>query len=302
MSELTNVHKSVLLHETIDGLDFHEGDIFLDGTLGGAGHAEVVADKFKDSIFIIGLDMDADALERGEKALSKHTKHFLLRQENFRNLDKVIDEAGKGEVTKILLDLGLSSNQLELTERGFSFQKNEPLIMTFRKETGTSDLTAKEIVNTWDEENIADIIYGYGEEGFSRKIAHAICLARETKEIETTFELTKIITDATPNWYHHRKSHPATKTFQALRIAVNDELRALTEGMTKGYENLAVGGKMAIISFHSLEDRLVKHFYKAKKEEDNAEITKKPIEASEEERKTNPRSRSAKLRIITKTQ
>ena len=174
--------------------------------------------------------------------------------------------------------------------------------MTFKDVASLTpeDLTAKEIVNTWDEANIADIIYGYGEEGFSRKIAHAICLAREKKSIETTFELAQIIKDATPNFYHHRKSHPATKTFQALRIAVNDELRALEEGMSKGYEKLNVGGKMAVISFHSLEDRLVKRFYKTKKEEDDAEITKKPITAGDEELKANPRSRSAKLRIITK--
>ncbi len=300
MKELTNVHKSVLLQETIDGLDFHEGDIFLDGTLGGGGHSESIAKQFKDSVFIIGLDMDADALKRGEEALKKHTSNFTLQQENFRNLDKVLKKVGKGKVDKILLDLGLSSNQLETAGRGFSFQKDEPLLMTFAKKGKKDSLTAREIVNTWDEENLADIIYAYGEEGFSRKIAHAICLRREEKSIMTTMELAEIIKEATPKWYHQRKTHPATKTFQALRITVNDELRALEEGMKKGYEALAPGGKMAIISFHSLEDRIVKHFYKAKKEEDEAEITKKAIQASEEERKTNPRSRSAKLRIITK--
>jgi 16S rRNA (cytosine1402-N4)-methyltransferase len=208
-----------------------------------------------------------------------------------------------------MLDLGLSSDQFETSGRGFSFQKNEPLLMTFKENLGPEDLTAKQIVNTWDEENIADIIYGYGEERYSRKIAKGIVGARAVKPIETTFDLVEIIKNSTPSRYAHGKIHPATRTFQALRITVNDEINALKEGLEKGWERLAPGGRMAVISFHSIEDRIVKHFYKSKEWMEKADgtsertaniITKKPITASHQEISENPRSRSAKLRIIEK--
>jgi 16S rRNA (cytosine1402-N4)-methyltransferase len=295
-----NVHKTVLLHETIDGLKLKAGDILLDGTVGGGGHAALAAQIFHDSITIIGLDMDEEALKRSEEALKPLTSRFTLKHANFRTLDTVLDEIGEPLVDKIVLDLGLSSNQLELSERGFSFNRNEPLLMTFKTGVTENDTTAREIVNEWAEESIADIIYGYGEEQFARRIAAAIVEGRKVKPIETTYDLVDLIKKGTPFWYHFRKVHPATKTFQALRIAVNDELQALTEGMQKGFERLKKDGRMAIISFHSLEDRLVKHFYRKLLDEGLAEITKKPIAPGIEEVSANPRSRSAKLRILQK--
>jgi len=315
------VHATVLLHESIDGLGIQPGDVYLDGTLGGAGHAEYVAQLFADSpdncpkVTIVGLDEDEDALARAkvrlERAVGKigqlkddnDAKLFLIK-ENFRHLDHVLDSIGIAQVNRILLDLGLSSDQFETSGRGFSFKKDEPLLMTFGK---NAELTARHIVNTWDEANIADIIYGYGEEKYSRKIAAGIIAARAEKLIETTSDLVAIIELSTPARYHHGKIHPATRTFQALRITVNDEINVLREGLVKGWERLAPGGRMAIISFHSIEDRIVKHFYKAKaaevKEggESSAKIlTKKPITPSEQEIAENPRSRSAKLRILEK--
>jgi 16S rRNA (cytosine1402-N4)-methyltransferase len=300
MNELHNVHQSVLLQQVIDGLEFHPNEIFVDGTLGGGGHTLEVVKRFKNEVFIIGFDMDEDALDRARKALEPHTTNFLFVHDNFRNIEKVLSEKGYDKVHKVLLDLGLSSNQLELAGRGFSFQKDEPLLMTFKKDLKESDLTAKEILNTWEEQNIADVIYGYGEEQFSRRIAKVICSEREKAPIETTFQLVEIIKKATPFWYHFRKTHPATKTFQALRIAVNDEVRALEEGLKGSFEKLAIGGKIAVISFHSIEDRTVKTYFKKLKEEGRAEVSKKPIEAGDDERRDNPRSRSAKLRFLTK--
>lgn len=291
------IHKTVLLQESIEGLAITEGDVYLDGTLGSAGHALAACGHGAQ---IVGIDQDEDALARATSRLQS-TCDFRLIKGSFRNMDKALDELGISKVNKIMLDLGLSSDQFETSGRGFTFQKNEPLLMTFKKDPSEEDLTAQEIVNHWDEENIADIIYGYGEERYARKIARKIVEARENKPITTTSELVEIIKAATPSFYHHGKIHPATRTFQALRITVNDEIGALKDGLKKGFDRLEKNGRMAVISFHSIEDRIVKHFYKEKAEEGLAElITKKPITASELEKKENPRSRSAKLRIIKK--
>jgi 16S rRNA (cytosine1402-N4)-methyltransferase len=294
-------HKSVLLHEAIDGLSIKKGDIVVDGTLGGGGHTEEIALKFGDKVTIVGLDLDHDALVRSRQRLAEKKLDIHYVESSFRRIDSVLKNLGFNFADKILLDIGLSSNQFEESGRGFSFQKNEPLIMSFKKNVDVDDLTAREIVNTWDLENIAAVIEGYGEESFAWKIAKAIVARREIKPIETTAELVEIIKVATPKWYHHRKIHPATKTFQALRITVNDEIRSLEEGMQKGWEILNKKGRMAIISFHSIEDRKVKQFFrKLDKEEVGKLINKKPITPKESEIKENPRSRSAKLRIIEK--
>lgn len=291
------IHTTVLLQESIEGLAITEGDVYLDGTLGSAGHALAACGYGAQ---IVGIDQDEDALARATSRLQS-TCDFKLIKGSFRNLDRALNELGILKVDKIMLDLGLSSDQFETSGRGFTFQKNEPLLMTFKKDPSIEDLTAQEIVNHWDEENIADIIYGYGGERFSRKIARKIVEEREKKPITTTFELVEIIKAATPAFYHRAKIHPATRTFQALRITVNDEIGALKEGLSKGFDRLSKNGRMAVISFHSIEDRIVKHFYKEKAEANEAElITKKPITASELEKKENPRSRSAKLRIIKK--
>lgn len=294
-------HTSVLLQESIDGLDLHPGEIYVDGTLGSAGHSEEVARRFGSTVRIIGLDMDHDAILRATKRLSKLDANVEFVQVNFRNLDQVLTQLEIPKVNKILLDLGLSSNQFEESGRGFTFKNDEPLTMTFKKNPGEEDITATTIVNEWGEDTLQTILRGFGEEQFAYRITKAIVKAREVKPIKTTHELVQIIMEATPAWYHHRKTHPATKTFQALRIAVNEELTALQEGLKKGFEKLSSGGRIAVISFHSLEDRIVKNFFKERYKEGVGELlTKKPIIPSEEELSVNRRARSAKLRILVK--
>ena len=227
----------------------------------------------------------------------------VLKKDNFRNLDKTLESIGIEKVNAILLDLGFSSNQMDDSKRGFSFQKNEPLLMTLKDNLNEDDLTAKEIVNEWDEENIADIIYGYGEETFSRVIAKKIIELRKEEPIETTYDLVAVIEKAVPNWYKHKKIHFATKTFQALRIAVNDEIGALKEVLPKTIDALGDTGRVAVISFHSIEDRAVKQFFKSQKDADvGTIITKKPITPKRAEVIKNPRARSAKLRIFEKNE
>ncbi len=295
------VHKSVLLQEAIDGLNIVPGDVFVDGTLGGGGHMEEVVHRFGSAVVMIGIDLDPEAIERATSRLEAYKCPIRFAQGSFRNMDTLLLDLGITQVDKILLDIGLSSNQFEDSGRGFSFQKNEPLVMSFKTDLTDDDLTAAKILNNWDEENIRAILEGYGEEQFAYKIAKAIVARREVKPIETTFELVEIVKSATPNFYHHRKIHPATKTFQALRITVNDEIESLKEGIRKGFEMLRPRGRLAAISFHSLEDRAVKQFFRAKIEEGlGTGVTKKPIIPSDEEIAENPRSRSAKLRIIEK--
>ncbi len=295
------IHKTVLLQEAIDGLYIKNGDIFVDGTLGGGGHTEEVAKRFGDAVVMIGIDLDPDAIIRTKERLSKYNLNISFAIGSFRNIDSVLSSLGINGADKILLDIGLSSNQFEESGRGFSFQKDEPLIMSFKKELTEEDLTAREIVNTWDLENLSAILKGYGEEQFAWKIAKAIVASREEKTIERTFELVEIIKTATPKWYHTRRIHPATKTFQALRITVNDEIESLKEGLRKGFESLKSGGRIAVISFHSIEDRAVKQFFKDKEDKElGKKINKKPIVPTEAEIEENPRSRSAKLRIFEK--
>lgn len=298
-------HKTVLLQEAVDGLEIKDGDVFVDGTLGGGGHSEEVAKRFSksmgSSVVMIAIDLDADALSRASARLANFKLNIHYVKDSFRNIKSVIASLKLKQVDKILLDIGLSSNQFEDSGRGFSFQKNEPLIMSFKKDLTEEDLTAKEIVNTWQAENIATILRNYGEEQFAWKIAKAVVARREIKPIETTHDLAEIIQIATPKWYHHKKIHPATKTFQALRITVNDEIQALRQGIRDGYESLASGGRLAVISFHSLEDREVKQYFREREKEDGAKlVTKKPVIPTKEEIAENPRSRSAKLRIIEK--
>lgn len=296
------MHKSVLLHEVITGLEIAPTDVFFDGTINGGGHSEAVAKLLGKEGTLIGTDLDGAALAKATRRLEGTEAKVILRQSSFRDLDKVLDEAGVPVVDKILLDLGLSSNQFDESGRGFSFQKEEPLLMTFGNAPDEQTLTAHKIVNDWDEENIAQVILSYGEERFAKKIAHAICFRRAEGEIKTTGQLVDIIKEAIPKKFQTTRIHPATKTFQALRITVNDEIGALKEGLEKGFERLKSEGRMAVISFHSLEDRMVKNFFREQAKEGAATlINKKPIIASEQETASNPRSRSAKLRIIEKT-
>ncbi|MEX2014231.1 MAG: 16S rRNA (cytosine(1402)-N(4))-methyltransferase RsmH [Parcubacteria group bacterium] len=296
------MHKPVLLHESIEALDLGPAKVFLDGTLGGGGHTREVLRRFP-GVRIIALDQDPEASGLKEEGLKVER-----RTENFGNLDKVLEELGAKYVNAILFDLGLSSDQLESSGRGFSFQNKEPLDMRM----SGSGLTAALILNSWDEHAIELILRGFGEEKYSRKIARVIAERREQKPFETTRELVEAVLTAKPRtWrdkipagsrpYGRAGRHPATKTFQALRIAVNEELTNLEKGLEKGFEALGPKGRLAVISFHSLEDRIVKNFFRTRVAEKAArQITKKPITAGEAEREANPRSRSAKLRVIEK--
>jgi 16S rRNA (cytosine1402-N4)-methyltransferase len=297
------MHIPVLLKEVMDGLNLQEGDVVVDGTINRGGHSKEICKLIGESGTLIGIDLDQGALDETAKNLKDAKCKIILEKDNFRNLDKVIEKAGIEKVDAILIDLGFSSNQMDESSRGFSFQKNEPLLMTLKDNPTEEDLTAKEIVNSWDEENIADVIYGYGEETFSRQIAKKIVEERKEKRIETTQNLVEVIEKAVPSWYKHKKIHFATKTFQALRITVNDEIGALKEVLPKAMDALKDGGRVAIISFHSIEDRVVKQFFRSQKDAGMGIIvTKKPIAPERAEVIENPRARSAKLRVFEKNE
>jgi 16S rRNA (cytosine1402-N4)-methyltransferase len=291
------MHKSVLLNETIDSLDIKPGDTIVDCTLNGGGHTIEMIKRYGDKVSFIGLDADQSAIDRARKAIGERD-NFHAVCTNFRHLDKALSELGILEVDGFMFDLGFSSNQLE-SGRGFTFQKDEPLQMTFA--IGEGGISAEEIVNTWGADSLETIIQSYGEESFAGRIAKAIALRREEARIETTFQLVDVIRSAVPAWYRNRKINPATKTFQALRIAVNDEMQALTEGLNKAWASLKSGGRISVISFHSIEDRIVKHWMKDKgRSVEGKQITKKPIVPTRDEILDNPRSRSSKLRVIEK--
>ena len=295
-------HESVLLQETIDGLDLHDGDVVVDGTLGRAGHSIEAAKRAK--VRIIGLDRDAQAIEESKARLlaaGLSDTDFELHQANFADMADVLVKAGVTRVDKVILDLGLSSPQIDSSGRGFSFKQDEPLSMTMERGPSADSFTARDIVNGWDEEDIANVIYAYGEERYARRIARAIVAAREEAPIESTHQLVSIIERSVPFMYRHGRIHPATRTFQALRIAVNDELRSIERGLEAAKKILSSGGRIAVISFHSLEDRIVKVAMRQWEAEGlGTSFTKKPIVPSDDETARNPRSRSAKLRIFIK--
>jgi len=299
---LTITHTPVLLKEVISGLDIKKNDVVVDGTLGGGGHAKAISKLLGNEGIFIGLDVDQDAVDRAKRYLKDTVHKKILFTENFRNLDKVLLKTGISKVDKILFDLGWSMYQIEESGRGFSFRRDEPLLMTLKKDPDEEkDITARKIINEWSEESIANIIYGYGQDRFARRIAKNIIKARTAKEIKTTKELAEIIEKSVPHRFAKGKIHPATKTFQALRIAVNDELGALKEAMQKSILDIKAGGRIAIISFHSTEDRIVKEFFIEKEKEGvGKRITKKPIAPNEKELAENRRARSAKLRIFEK--
>ena len=289
------MHRTVLLNETIEGLNLNPKSLVIDCTFGGGGHSLEICKKYP-GVKIIALDQDSSAFKN-----KKTDYKIIFHNENFRSIERVLEKEGIEQADGIIFDLGLSSDQLENSGRGFSFLKNEPLLMTLKANPTSSDLTAQDVVNTWSEKNLSDIIYGYGEEKFSRKIAKGMVDARQKAKIETTFDLVKIISGAVPGLYKRGRIHFATRTFQAIRIAVNDELGALAEGLDKGFKLLKIGGRMSVISFHSLEDRIIKRFFREKMAVGEARlINKKVILASDNEVKNNPRSRSAKLRILEK--
>lgn len=297
----TNVHITVLLQTTIDLLEIHPGDIVLDGTLGAAGHSLEVLRQTSGNIQLIGIDMDEKALARSLERIREagFEKQSLLLKGNFAEVEQLLHKHGIEKVDKIILDLGFSSNQLELEGRGFSFLRDEPLVMTLSNDP--EDTTAYDVVNHWGEESIADILHGFGEERFSRRIARAIVERRNMEPIKTTFDLVQVIESSVPKFYKNGKIHPATRTFQAIRIAVNKELESLKAILESVPRVLSSQGRIGIISFHSLEDRIVKRaFLQMEQDGVGKRITKKPYIPNQIEIKENPRSRSAKLRVFEK--
>jgi 16S rRNA (cytosine1402-N4)-methyltransferase len=290
-------HITVLQQEAVDGLLLSPDNIVVDATFGAGGHAKEIIQRLDARGTYIGIDTDSTAFSKKTFEHAKPTIHLV--HDNFRNVSKILRSLQIEQPDAILADLGWRMEQFTDAKKGFSFTHDEPLLMTY----GTPDLypfTAETIVNEWEETSIADIIFGYGEERQSRKIAKAIVEARKKAPLQTTGDLVRCIETVLPRRYFH-KVHPATKTFQALRIAVNDELGALKTFLADGYSALATQGRFAIITFHSLEDRIVKHYFKELQQTEGATVvTKKPIIATEEELKNNPRARSAKLRIIIK--
>lgn len=286
------IHKPVLLKEAVSLLTENWGRIYVDCTLGLGGHAKEIL-RQREEIFLIGIDKDEDAIQIAKENLREFEGRFTIYKADFKDFDLVLQEEGIERVDGFLFDLGTSMLQLK-SERGFSFQIDAPLDMRMDKE---QTLTAYKVVNEYPERELVRIIKEYGEEKFANKIARAIVQRRKKKPIETTGELVEIILSVVPEYYKHGRIHPATRTFQAIRIEVNKELESLREALYKTPDHLNPKGRLVVISFHSLEDRIVKHFMKEKEQEGVLKIiTKKPITPSEEEIKENPASRSAKLR------
>src|SRR3989344_1063349 len=293
-------HIPVLLQEIQELLSPKNGEIVIDGTLGVGVHASVMCQLIGPTGILIGIDEDVSALEEARKIINGCDARIY--KGNFRKIDSYLRDEGIRRVNKILLDLGISSLQLDSNDRGFSFQRSAPLSMTFGNTQDNSyHLQAEEVVNEWSVETLETIFRGYGEERFAGRIARAIGEKRAQKKITTTDELVRIIMEVTPIWYQRRRIHPATRTFQAIRIAVNDELEALKEFLPKAWDALDTGGRIAIITFHSLEDRIVKNYFRDLKNANKGIlINKKPVVPGRSEVQKNPRSRSAKLRVIEK--
>ncbi len=287
-------HVPVLLHESLDVLSIAPDDTVVDATLGGAGHARAFAELLGSTGTLVGFDVDPAAIDRAQDALADVAPEVVLIEGNFRTMAQELRERGISP-TRIFFDLGWSSFQL--AGKGMSFLVDEPLDMRF----GSGLVTARAVVNSWEESSLADVIYGFGGERFARRIARAIAEARLIRPIETTGELAQIVREAVPAPARRGPTHPATKTFQALRIAVNDELGALEEGLASAWESLRPGGRIAVISFHSLEDRIVKNrFLSWEKQGSGERLTKKPLAPTRAEAVRNRRARSAKLRCIQK--
>ena len=304
-------HTSVLIQESMGLLKPRPGERYLDGTLGGGGHAEEILLRSSPDGRVLGLDWDEDAVTAAGQRLSRFGERLTIRRANFDQAKDILTAINWSRVDGVLLDLGVSSHQFDAAERGFSFQASAPLDMRMDRR---QKLTALEIVNSFPEAQIAKIISDYGEEPRARRIAAAIATERKNRAIETTIDLAELIVRIRGK--RSRAHHPATQTFQALRIAVNHELESLKEFLEHGYEMLQPGGRMVIISFHSLEDRLVKTAFRKWSEkcicpprtlkcecgwsQKAQRLTRKPIIASAEEVRANPRARAAKLRAVVR--
>jgi 16S rRNA (cytosine1402-N4)-methyltransferase len=306
-------HIPVLLDETLELLAPARGGIFVDGTLGGGGHAEAVLSRLPEDGRLIGIDRDWEAVHAAGDRLSAFGGRFTALHGNFFDMRALLAGIGVSAVDGILLDLGVSSHQLDTQERGFSYKSEAPLDMRMDQQ---ASLSARDVVNTYSEEALARVIWTFGEERFSRRIAERICRLREQSPIETTLQLAQIVRDAMPGKYRNEPQHPARRTFQALRIEVNSELSGLDQAVEQACDLLQKGGRLCIITFHSLEDRIVKQAFRrfenpctcppsapicnCGKEPKAKILTKKPLTASDEEEARNSRSTSAKLRCIEK--
>ena len=305
-------HKSVLLNECMEALAIKPEGIYLDGTLGGAGHSFEIVKRLTTGR-LIGVDRDPAALEAAAKRLAPYMNHVTMVHSNFCELDRILDDLGIEAVDGMLFDLGVSSPQLDDAQRGFSYMADAPLDMRMNREDA---LTAFEIVNTWPKEELRRILYDYGEERYAPHISAGIVRAREKAPIQTTLALVEVIKSSMPPQALREKQHPAKRSFQAIRIAVNDELNSVSKLMRTAFSRLKPGGRLAVITFHSLEDRIVKSemLQAAKgctcppefpvcvcgKKPLVQIITRKPILSGEEELEENPRARSAKLRVAEK--
>ena len=305
-------HRSVLLDECIEALAIKPDGIYLDGTLGGAGHSLEIVKRLEGGR-LIGVDRDEVALDAARERLAPYLDKVSLVHSNFKEIDAILDGLGLDRIDGMLFDLGVSSPQLDEAERGFSYMADAPLDMRMDR---SDRLSAYEVVNEWPEAELRRILYEYGEERYAPRIAGAICRSREQKPIETTLELVELIRSAMPAQALREKQHPAKRSFQAIRIAVNDELASVEQMMQRAIARLKPGGRLAVITFHSLEDRIVKNAMAqaakgcscppefpvcvcGRKPEVRL-VTRKPIISGEQELEENPRARSAKLRVCEK--
>lgn len=305
-------HVSVLLNECIEALDIKKDGTYVDCTLGGAGHSSEIVKRLSNDGRLIGIDQDKDALKAAKLKLQNYSNVTYVHN-NFYNIDEILLELQIDKVEGILMDLGVSSYQLDQGERGFSYMQDAPLDMRMNRD---KNFSAYDIINTYKEEELYRIIRDYGEEKFAKRVASFIVKSREEKPIETTLELVDVIKNAIPAKARREGPHPAKRTFQAIRIEVNSELSILNKAIEDGVSRLSKGGRMAIITFHSLEDRIVKNKFRdlaiqcrcpkefpicvCGEQAKVKVITRKAIDPTEEEVRENPRSRSAKLRIIEK--
>ena len=306
-------HTSVLFNECINGLAIKPDGIYVDGTLGGGGHASGICQNLSKNGTLIGIDRDRDALEAAEKRLEEYECKKYFVQSNYSDIKEVLEELEIEKIDGALLDLGVSSFQLDNPERGFSYMQDAPLDMRMSQD---DDFTAYDVVNDYDAKELTEVIRKYGEERWASRIADFVVKARKTKPIETTSELVDVIKAAIPAAARRTGPHPAKRTFQAIRIEVNDELGQLERAVDEFCDVLAPGGRLCIISFHSLEDRIVKEIINRRinpctcpkefpvcvcgKVGDIKKSSNKPILPSEDELENNPRARSAKLRIAEK--
>lgn len=306
-------HVSVLLEESIANLNIRPDGIYVDGTLGGGGHSLEIAKNLKDDGLLIGIDQDENAIKAATERLTHYANRFQAVRNNFSNLSEVLDNLGISEIDGLLLDLGVSSHQLDEPERGFSYMHDAPLDMRM---DNRSPLTAKDVVNQYSEDALVKMIKDYGEEKWAKRIVQFIIDHREKESIETTYQLVDIIKKAIPKRARMEGPHPAKRTFQAIRIEVNRELEIIEEAIIDATKYLRPGGRICMITFHSLEDRIVKNAFKklqnpcicppqfpvcqCHRKQELEIITRKPIVPSEEELEINPRSRSAKLRVAEK--